>query len=239
MRKRAFRTAAMYRVGTLSLLGSAALLIGAELEAQTEEEFGSRIVNLLQEPRHRTVHRDGDIYLLDVQINPGDTTLAHTHDAAIMLTFISNGDGPIGGRVSSNTDYVNQNSTHRVINAGPKLLRIIALTNYGPPMRGMAWDRPHGLTGEPQLENEWFRSYRIELAPGEETSEQHHLNPSVVVQVSDGLTHVTREDGITAELTEMGDWAWRNPESMFRIRNAGNIPVSVVVNEARRAGSDQ
>ncbi len=222
----------------VALLALTAVLPTAELAAQTEAEFGSRIVNIRQEPRHRTVHRDGDIYLIDVQINPGDTTLAHTHDAAIMYTFISNGDGPRGGPVSSNTDYVRENFTHRVNNPGPHLFRIIALTNYGPPISGSG-DRPSGLGDDPQLENEWFRSYRIELAPGEESPSQTHRNPAVVVQVTDGLTHVSREDGITAELDSMGDWAWREPGSSFRIRNSGDQPVTVVVNEARRRASEE
>ena len=92
---------------------------------------------------------------------------------------------------------------------------------------------------EPQLENEWFRSYRIELAPGEKTRMQTHDNPTVVLQVSDGLTHLTREDGLTAELDAMGDWAWRNPGSRFQIRNAGSQAIAVVVNEARRRASDE
>src|SRR5262252_5980882 len=89
----------------------------------------NRVVKILQEPRHRQVHRDGDIYVLDIQINPGDQTLQHTHDAAILYTFISSGNGPSGGRLSSNTDYVAKNVTHQVSNEGPGLFRIIALTN--------------------------------------------------------------------------------------------------------------
>ena len=111
--------------------------------------------------------------------------------------------------------------------------------NSGAPPTDGATDRPEGMGADPQLENEWFRSCRVELGPGKETPTQTHKNPTVVVQVSDGLTHVTRTDGITAKLTEMGDWTWRNPESIFMIRNAGNIPVSVVVDAARRASSNQ
>ena len=65
-------------------LGSTSKLFAAE-----DNEFaGERIVHLLQEPRHRTVHNEGDLYLLDVQVNPGDTSLPHVHDQAIMLTYI-------------------------------------------------------------------------------------------------------------------------------------------------------
>jgi quercetin dioxygenase-like cupin family protein len=193
-----------------------------------------RVVNIVDEPRHRTVHRDGQVRLLDVQINPGDSTLPHTHDAAILYTFISNGAGPLYGRVSSIVSYVEEQYTHRVSNEGPGLFRIIALTNYGEAMPENHADRPEGLDTEPQLENPWFRSYRIELAPGQSSALQTHLNPSVVVQVTDGKVRVSREDGVITELTAMGDWAWRDRGSAYRISNVGELTISVVVNEARR-----
>jgi quercetin dioxygenase-like cupin family protein len=94
--------------------------------------------------------------------------------------------------------------------------------------------RPRGLSDEPSLENPWFRSYRLELAPGQMTSVIRHQNDALVVQVTDGQVHVTREDGITRELTAMGDWAWREMGSPYQIHNGGSAPVTVVVNEARR-----
>jgi len=222
-------------VAGILFLGSMGPLASGPLQAQTED-LTSRTVHLLDEPRHRTVHHDGEIFLLDVQVNAGDTSLSHTHDAAILLTSISNREGSSDGRVSSNTDYATESFTHQVSNPGPGLLRIIAMTNSGAPLSDAVTDRPEGMGADPQLENEWFRSYRVELGPGEETPTQTHTNPTVIVQVSDGLAHVTREDGITAELTEKGDWAWRDPGGGFRIRNAGNRAVSLVVNEARRRG---
>jgi hypothetical protein len=77
----------------------------------------NRVVQILQEPRHRQVHRDGDIYVLDVQINPGDMTLQHTHDAAILYNFISTGAGPAGGRVSSNTDYATKRGARSALSS--------------------------------------------------------------------------------------------------------------------------
>jgi hypothetical protein len=55
------------------------------------------------------------------------------------------------------------------------------------------------------------------------------------VQTGDGLLHVTREDGITAELASMGSWAWRNANSKYEIRNKGSSPVKITISEARRA----
>src|SRR5215831_12131833 len=195
----------------------------------------NRVVKILQEPRHRQVHRDGDIYVLDVQINPGDMTLQHTHDAAILYTFISSGNGPSGGRMSSNTDYVAKNFTHQVGNEGPGLFRIIALTNYGPPMPELKTDRPTGIGGDPEIENPWLRAYSVTLQPGKSTDVQKHANPSLVVQTGEGRLHVTRDDGITSELDSMGSWAWRNANSSYQVRNVGTTPVKITISEARRA----
>jgi len=204
------------------------------LSAQEDEWSGQRVVNVLQEPRHRIVHKDGDLYVLDVQINPGDKTLPHTHDSAILYTFISSSDGPLDGIVDCNTDYAKEEYTHQVSNEGTHLFRIIALANYGSGEENLTIKRPKGLSGEPQLENEWFRSYRIELAPGEETEIQLHKYPSIIIQVTDGVTHVTRNDGINNELDAMGDFAWRKPDSPYIVRNTGKAPVAVVINEGRR-----
>lgn len=195
----------------------------------------TRVVKILQEPRHRQVHRDGDIYVLDIQINPGDMTLQHTHDAPILYNFISSGNGPSGGRLSSNTEYVTKNFTHQVGNEGSSLFRIIALTNYGPPIADLKSDRPTGVGGEPEIENPWLRAYSITLQPGKSTEMQMHHNPSLIVQAGDGLVHVTREDGITSELTGMGGWAWRNAKSTYQIHNKGGSPVKINISEARRA----
>jgi hypothetical protein len=218
---------------TLFVIGFASIN-SSVINAQENEFSGKRVVPILQEPRHRTVHADGDIYLLDVQINSGDMTLPHTHNAAILYTFISNGEGPLFGRVSGNIDYIEENFTHEVTNEGPGLFRIIALTNYGAGVPSVAAGKARGLTVEPDVENPWFRSYRIRLEAGAETAIQTLANPNVVVQVSEGIVHVTRSDGITKELLAMGEWAWREAASPYKIINRGSEAVELVVNEARR-----
>ena len=201
--------------------------------AEDNEFAGERIVHLLQEPRHRTVHNEGDLYLLDVQVNPGDTSLPHVHDQAIMLTYISMADGPRDGQIGNNIDYASEAITHKVSNAGPGLFRIIALVNGSAGNIDLDADRPSGLSGEPELENAWFRSYRVELAPGEETQVQHHQLPSVVVQVVDGLLQVTRDDQVIDELDHPGNWSWRKAGQSYSVKNVGGISTAVVINEGR------
>ncbi|MEX2131906.1 MAG: hypothetical protein WD772_10495 [Pseudohongiellaceae bacterium] len=208
-------------------------LLQNPVSAQEDEFAGEKVVHLLQEPRHRTVHQDGDLYLLDVQVNPGDESFAHVHDQAILLTYISTGAGPRDGSVSANVDYATTAITHKVGNNGPGLLRILAFVNGGNGiMRNN--DQPSGFSDAPQVENNWFRSWRFELAPGASTPMQKHQQTGFVAQGTPGVLHVTREDGITSELDAPGDWAWRNANVGYTVKNAGTAPVIVVINEGRR-----
>lgn len=194
-----------------------------------------RVVHILDEPRHRTVYRDENIRLLDIQINPGDTTLPHTHDNPILYTFISNGDGALGGRLSSATRYVDEPYTHRVTNEGPGLFRIVALASFAEPVEPGVEDWPVGLPREAELQNEWFRAWRMTLQPGERSAEIHHVNPAFVVQVStNGIVHLERADGVTAELMSAGDWS--APTQEYALYNPSTNPVTLVIKEARQGG---
>ncbi len=217
------------------VVGVAMLLPAGDLLAQEGPAEGERVVIVHEEPRHRLVVDGGEYKVLDIQIQPGDTTLYHTHNSPILYTFINTGSGSTDGRVSSNTDYADEPLTHEVSNDGTELFQIIAVAHYGPPRSDLSANRPDGIDREPQLENPWFRSYRFDLEPGEETPVHRHRNPAVIVQVSDGEGEVLRDDGFGSQLHGEGKWAFREAEGTYRLRNAGDTPVSIVVNEARQA----
>jgi len=207
-------------------------MLWTEVEAQQADFSNEKIVHLLEEPRHRTVHKEGNLYLLDVQVNPGDISYAHLHDQPILLTSISSGSGPSNGNVRAIPEYYNEPLIHKVSNDGPGLLRIIAFVNDGDGLNNNN-DAPSGVNREPTVFNPWFRSYRIELGPGEQTELQTHNNHTVVVQGSSGVVHVTREDGLARELDSAGDWEWRKPGSPFLVKNMGTSRVVVAINEGR------
>jgi len=228
---------------SLSLPGLALILLGLTLtyaglvaQVSAQEEFADApVVHLLQEPRHRTVHSSAGLFLLDVQINPGDRSFPHTHNQAILLTRISASDGPRFGAIEVITDYVDEPHTHVVDNPGPELLHILAFVNDGRGVGSQLADQPEGIERAPDIENAWFRAWRLRLMPGESTALQTHRNPTVIIQGSPGLLHVTRTDGITHELDQPGDWAWRDSGSSFIVNNRGDAPVYVAINEGRRA----
>lgn len=230
------RASCLLMAGFVQMLGMSAAL--AQLTEGAPEDFVGqmdpvRVVHILDEPRHRTVYQQEGIRLLDIQINPGDTTLPHTHDNPILYTFISNGEGALGGRLSSATRYVDEPYTHRVSNEGPGLFRIVALASFAEPAEPGEDDWPVGLPAEVELENDWFRAWRMTLQPGERSAKIRHINPAFVVQVSaDGIVHLERADGVTAELVSAGDWS--APTQAYELYNPAENPVTLVIKEARQ-----
>lgn len=222
----------MWRVaGSLLLLSLCSL---GSLSVSAQQEFNSDdVVHLLQEPRHRTVVRDGGVFLLDVQINPGDRSFPHTHNQPILLTYITDENGARDGEVVSRTEYANRPLTHVVDNPGPGLKHIMAMVNDNPAVPANLDDAPSGIDQQPQIEDRWFRSYRVELRPGESTALFTHQNPVAIILGVGDLLHVTREDGITNELDAPGDWAWRAAGSTYSITNKGRTACAVIINEAR------
>ena len=85
-------------------------------ESASAEE---KVLHLLEEPRHRTVHREGICtYLMSKSIQ--DTSFQHIHDQAILLTTIHTGRGPANGPVRSIPECIPL--VHNVSNDGPGLL---------------------------------------------------------------------------------------------------------------------
>src|SRR5688572_16742967 len=180
-------------------------LTGTMLQAQAAPAEGQdrgRVVIVYEEPRHRMVRDENDLKMLDIQMLPGDSTLYHTHDSPILYNMISSGSGP-SGTASSNFRYLTEPVTHKVGNPGPHLFQIIALASYGPGEAELTASRPDGLSSEAcpapaelpatpsvysclEEENNWFRSYRIILAPGQQTPVHRHRHDVSIVLFTPG-----------------------------------------------------
>ncbi|MFP3948124.1 MAG: cupin domain-containing protein [Gemmatimonadota bacterium] len=227
------------RLWPVVLLLIAGWLVSAPLlVAQEGDDEGvppdERVVIVYEEPRHRLVVDGGEYKVLDVQILPGDTTLWHRHDSPILYTFINTGDGSVDGRTSANLDYLEEPLVHEVTNDGDERFRIIAMASYLPARSDDGPPAPRGIDEEPQLLNPWFRSYRLNLEPGETTDVHQHENPAIIIQVTDGEAEVVRDNGFGDKLYAQGEFSFQDPGGTYRVHNAGDQPVGVVVSEVRK-----
>ncbi|MGD9904136.1 MAG: hypothetical protein AB7U83_11780 [Vicinamibacterales bacterium] len=212
-------------------------------------------VPLSGEPRHHVVYESASVRIHDIQIPPGDTTLYHTHDTAILYVPIARsttrsqvlGAEWSGGaaatpapapaaarpqRVNSVTTYVDKPYTHRVNNVGATLFRLIGIANRTTGAAAAA-DDVSGLSATPELENSWYRAHRVVLEPGAATKAHRHATPVVVVMQTPGT--VVSESPAWSPLNGPGDYTWHSGGGEHLLRNRGADAVELVEVEVRGA----
>lgn len=213
-------------------------------------------VPLSGEPRHHVVFESASVRIHDIQIPPGDTTLFHTHDTAILYVPIArsttrsqvpgaewSGGGAAAStaavpapdrpqRVNSVTTYVEKAFTHRVNNVGSSLFRLIGIANRTAGAGGTA-DDVSGLSATPELENNWYRAHRIVIRPGEATAAHRHAVPVVVVMQTHGTA--VSESPAWSPINGPGDYTWHTGAGEHIVRNRGGNDVELVEVEVRGA----
>ena len=218
-------------------------------------------VPLVQEPRHHVVYDSPALRIHDIQIPPGDTTLFHTHDTAILYVPIASsrtrsqvlgeewGGGraaapapaavaPVAparpGKVNSVVTYVEKPYTHRVNNIGTTVFRLVGIANRTAGATSDA-DDVSGLSPAPELVNKWYRAHRITLKTGEATAPHRHATPVVVVMQTVGTASASVEGASWSPLNGPGDIARHDGAGMHVVRNVGAGDVELVEIEVRGA----
>lgn len=219
-------------------------------------------VPLSGEPRHHVVYESAAMRIHDIQIPPGDTTLYHTHDTAILYVPIASsrtrsqvlgaewtGGGaappaaaapaPVEsvkpGKVNSVITYVEKPYTHRVNNLGTTVFRLVGIANRTAGATAET-DDVSGLSATPELVNKWYRAHRVALKAGEATAPHKHATPVVVVMQTPGTTSSSLEALASwLPLNGPGDFARHDGTGMHVVRNVGPGAVELVEVEVRGA----
>jgi len=134
-------------------------------------------------------------------------------------------------RATSTTSYFEEPITHRLENVGDQLFRAMVVVNETAgddttPVEDAGFD------GTPELENTWFRSYRVTLEPGATTAAHEHNAPVVIFQATDGTGMAAGP--MNFELNEPGQWAFYDTGTGHTIRNEGDAPLELLEIEVRR-----
>jgi len=252
----------MRAVRMLAVVG--AVVAGAALApAAARGQAPEPSVPLYQEPRHHVVYDSASMRIHDIQIPPGDTTLYHTHDTAILYVPIASsrtrsqvlgaewGGGaataapaaaaapaPVEparpGKVNSVVTYVEKPYTHRVNNVGATVFRLVGIANR---TAGAAADTDDvsGLSATPELVNKWYRAHRLVLKAGQATASHRHVTPVVVVMQTPGTASAALADGAGwLPLNGPGSFA-RHEAGTHVVRNVGANDVELVEIEVRGA----
>ena len=133
-------------------------------------------------------------------------------------------------RVTSTTSYAQTPVTHRISNTGTGIVHALVVVNQ---TKGTDAVTPHdaGFEGTPELTNNWFRSYRFALPPGQ-SGTHTHKTPAFLVKTSEG-TAVTQGARLRA-LNDVGDWAFFDAGVAHEMRNTSTSTVEFVEIEVRQ-----
>jgi len=214
---------------------------GAQAPAATEKS-----VPVFEEPRHHLIVDTPTLRILDIQIPPGDTTLFHMHNSAMIYVPISssrtrnqnlgeewpapNAAPPAApapavptrpGRINGGANYVEKPTTHRVNNIGTTLFRLIGIANMTP---GDATS-PASAT-KPEMENRWYRAERLVIPAGGSATVPTYAGTVVVVMQTPGTAAL---DGpVWHPLNGPGDLARIDGSKPYVVHNRGTAEVEIV-----------
>jgi quercetin dioxygenase-like cupin family protein len=133
-------------------------------------------------------------------------------------------------RATSTTSYVEKPVTHRIENVGEGLFSAMVVVNEtaGDDATSVA---DAGFAGEPELANNWFRSYRVTLQSGQTTAAHTHKTPVVIFQAIAGKA--LANGPMNFELNRPGQWAFYDSGVEHNIKNLGDAPLELLEIEVR------
>lgn len=219
------------------------VLAGAQAPAPAE-----KIVPVFEEPRHHLIVDTPTLRILDIQIPPGDTTLFHMHNSAMIYVPISSSrtrNQNLGeewpapsaappaaaapaaptrpGRINGGANYVEKPTTHRVNNIGTTLFRLIGIANMTP---GDATSPAAASPAKPEMENRWYRVERLVIAPGTSAPVPTYAGTVVVVMQTPGSAAL--EGSVWHPLNGPGDLARIDGSKAHVVHNRGPAEIEVV-----------
>ena len=199
------------RIGSLGFASALVLSLSNVVIAQVPVE---------REPRHHLVFENSALRVLDINIEPGDTTLDHTHSHDMATVCLSGTQmrnrvpgaewGAPGtpcelGRATA-TEYVRP-VTHRAQNVGNTLFRLIGVEN----LRQTGWpeDAPFsGAAANIVKETRAFRLYEVHLAADGVDVVHVHKRPVVVVLVRGELVPGRDQPERSVPLDQAHRWSF-------------------------------
>jgi hypothetical protein len=212
------------------------------------EEPGSRAtpVEIVSEPMHHIRLVNSSVRVYEAIIPAGQATLFHTHrfngvgvDMTATHLAIEKIGAPPQEFDTITGDVWPANAaepyTYRVANRGTIPFRSIVVERFNPPSAG-AEPPPPLRDGrlKAELENDWFRAYRLTLKPGEATGELVLKPDTAIIAVSGGqLVWRTTDAPLTLKSMAPGELEWISASQRISVGNSGVTDFFAIVVELK------
>jgi hypothetical protein len=213
------------------------LLIGCvgstDKKKEEAKNDNSKFLEVYEEPMHKLVFEKDELKILDVQINPRDTTQFHLHRHPLFFVslgwqkgadqspnsnwIVSDAEAWPNGGTASDTSYITKPLVHRVTNIGSKVSRLIGILNLGK-----------GLTSsldssEYETSNRWFRSKKIELKPNDTLIFRKLEFPTIAVFYLNDKVKVMKDNRV-----DVLNKNWCLVEDNSKLINSGDSKIEFI-----------
>lgn len=196
-------------------------------------------IPVYEEPHHHLVYSNGEIRILDVRLQPGDTSAWHRHRHAI--TYI----GLEGSRIwldvpgehprsvylpddfwGGDTEYPEIPFTHRIANVGFQPFRLLAVEHLNP-RKEIQIDETE-LDGWESLDvNPYFILHKLTVDPGQ-TKTNLFSGPGLLI--CRGKSQLLLSQAGTIAAFQQGDWQyWPVGTVEVGLTNPGDEPMEVLL----------
>ena len=190
-----------------------------------------------QEPHHHVILRNDSILVMHVTLQPGESTLYHTHshdrvsvdlaDNRLTRQLLNQPEGPPEddktGSVSSST-LGDGPYTHRVKNLGAQMFDVIDVEFLHRPAQSST-----PAAAKVAAENPSGRVYQWKLAPGAASSMHTHQRPYLILSATTMMLKMTAPDGQSStHEVKAGDFHWIDSTVTHTLANAGTTEGQIV-----------
>ncbi|HRH60195.1 MAG TPA: hypothetical protein PL045_06475 [Chitinophagaceae bacterium] len=197
-------------------------------------------VPVSKEPRHHNVFENEYVRLLDVRIQPGDTTQVHIH--ATPSVFISLSNAKSGSQVISEeqkppaTDYdgiwfegfYKQPRIHRVWNSDTILFHVIdvelLLKKHTDAVKPLEINHAKFLFEEKEA-----RLYRVNLNAAENFIIDNHELPLLLIALSESNAEIAYHNTAITKSFAKGDFFWIDGGEKFSLQNVSDGAAFVLI----------
>jgi quercetin dioxygenase-like cupin family protein len=149
------------------------------------------------EPHHRTVFQNADFRVLDVRVDPGDSTADHRHDHDIVTVSMNAGTATrltTGGQAQNRpprpladatvAEYTGKPSSHKVDNVGNAPYQLFAVENLRDAKAWSPTPPVSALATTLATDGRALRIYDVRLATPTSQTTHTHAVPTVAVLIN-------------------------------------------------------
>ena len=196
-------------------------------------------VPVREEPRHKVALQNHYIRLLDVRIQPGDTSLFHVHQIPSFFIPLSTtaigsevkGQAPRQSRFPLDSTWYNgfENGPliHRVWNNDTNVLHVIDLELLAT--KNSTLPNNIQLPFKIDFENEKLRVYKFQLQAGQIIALPLIMTPMLLISVAGADLELKDSARKNLVYLKAGSFQWLDPQQRVEISNHGSVSTHSIL----------